>query len=206
MQSSRSWFLLLAVGVIGGSSIYHQLANQTNSPDHQRNTGGKISLVYGQVTGVIDGDKLRLRLKLETPTGDQLGDEHDVRLFGIDAPELDQPKGQEAKDLVSEIILDQEVLLEMIRTNDEHWEALVYSVPGVSVNEIVLASGLAWLDEKRASEEEAFCVSASVARGAALGIWADADSIPPWQWRKMTAAAKQLRWKQVYREKGLAKA
>ncbi|MDL2271805.1 thermonuclease family protein [Desulfovibrio sp. OttesenSCG-928-I05] len=133
----------------------------------------------GQVVATTDGDSL----KIQASSGEIVK----IRLYGIDCPELGQPLGIEAQQAVQKISLHQ------IVTVDAHYidrygrtVATVYLSDGVSLQESLLLSGLAWIDPR-------YCISANCsewekyerqARAGCLGLWSHLDAMPPWEWRK----------------------
>jgi len=55
---------------------------------------------------------------------------------------------------------------------------------GRSLNEELVAAGLAW-HYKYYSDDEELAELEEKAREAKLGLWTDENPIPPWEWRKM---------------------
>jgi endonuclease YncB( thermonuclease family) len=62
---------------------------------------------YGKVTAVLDGDTFEVMIEL----GFGVKQEFHVRLDGIDTPEKNTESGKKAKQLVSDLILNKEVIL-----------------------------------------------------------------------------------------------
>lgn len=95
--------------------------------------GEGIQSERARVDQVVDGDSIEL------DTGES------VRLIGINAPEQDQPFYDEAKDLLSELVLGKEVsLVRDVEDRDQYGRLLryVYS-EGVLVNEVMVERGVA---------------------------------------------------------------
>jgi micrococcal nuclease len=63
---------------------------------------------YGRVTAVLDGDTFEVMIEL----GFGVKQEFHVRLDGIDTPEKNTEAGKKAKQLVSDLILNKEVILQ----------------------------------------------------------------------------------------------
>jgi endonuclease YncB( thermonuclease family) len=85
-----------------------------------------------RVTAVPDGDSI------------QLADGRRVRLLGIDAPELGRCMAAEAKEKLRSLVFSKHVMLKDMVTDDYGRVLAIVSVwPNVSVNEIMLAAGLA---------------------------------------------------------------
>jgi endonuclease YncB( thermonuclease family) len=110
-----------------------------------------------------------------------------VRLYGIDAPEKDQPYGIEAGNSLKELVKEKIVKLD-IKDIDRYGRAvaLVY-VGSLNVNLEQVKRGLAWayleylgspyISEYYSAEKEA--------RSKGLGLWNQANPTPPWEWRKI---------------------
>ncbi len=69
-------------------------------------------LIHGTVTGVLDGNTLRTQLV----TGPTV-----VRLAHIDAPELRQPGGKEARAALHERVIGREVALNVLSRDEDGW-------------------------------------------------------------------------------------
>ncbi len=138
-----------------------------------------------KVIKVIDGDTIDV----------QTEDRETVRvhLNGIDAPERDQPFGEDAEMFLS-LIADREVRIETYcRDKYGHIMGEVYcdlgsSNPGESnVNFMMVANGRAWHYVKDAPDREDLAKGEKVAREIRLVIWSGSHKpVPPWQWRTMS--------------------
>ena len=121
-----------------------------------------------------------------------------VNLSLVAAPKLDQPYGQEAKQALSAIILNQEVAVVVDKQNGQDFRGMVYfsistcegfilpdycTRPVGIVNQLMPALGLTWYDN--IVEENSFIERAEQdARQARRGLWAQPDPVPPWEWKK----------------------
>ena len=127
-----------------------------------------------QVVRVKDGDSLVI---------DSGGRQVDVRLADIDAPEHRQPRGDEARDLLRSLVEGREVRLELVGGDAYRRIVAHVSVDGVDVNAEMVRRGLAWV--RRDYQPAPLLVRhEDEARAARRGLWADADSTPPWVWRR----------------------
>ncbi|SDP81883.1 thermonuclease family protein [Desulforhopalus singaporensis] len=134
--------------------------------------------ITGKVVGIADGDTITIL--------DAEKNQHKIRFYGIDCPESKQAFGRAAKRHTSNITARKTAQVEVYDT-DRYGRAVgVVTVDGVNVNQSLIENGLAWqyLRYCRAS----FCGKwkdiEGRARAKQLGLWKDADPIPPWQWRK----------------------
>jgi endonuclease YncB( thermonuclease family) len=140
------------------------------------------------VTEIIDGDTFYCIPK-EKVTGVRIHKDGSisVRLYGIDAPEKDQPYGTEARNSLKELVKEKTVRLD-VKDIDKYGRAvaLVY-VGSLNVNLEQVKRGFAWayleyLDSPYVSE---YYSAEKEARSKGLGLWKQANPTPPWEWRKI---------------------
>ena len=126
------------------------------------------------VVRVKDGDSLVV---------DSNGREVEVRLADIDTPEFNQPRGNEAHDVLRSLVDGKEVRLELVG-GDAYRRVVAHVFLGdLDVNAELVRRGLAWV--RRAYDPAPALVALEDgARQAERGLWADADPVPPWIWRK----------------------
>ncbi|MDR1922009.1 MAG: thermonuclease family protein [Candidatus Adiutrix sp.] len=134
----------------------------------------------GLVSRVHDGDTVTLAL-----AG---GGTVMARLYGLDAPELKQPYGQAARRFLREKVEGRTVRLEE-RERDQYGRAvalLFVEGEAVSLNEMMLVSGQAWVYRRYCDAEfcAAWLAAEKEARKNKLGLWRDKKPVPPWQWRR----------------------
>lgn len=130
----------------------------------------------GKVVKVADGDTFTIL--------DSYGKSHRIRLYGIDCPELNQPFGKEAKRYTSNLVLQKMVSIEKISTDrNGRMVAKVTLNSNQSINELLLKNGMAWHFLKY-DKSKTYAALAQQARAAKLGLWAYANPIAPWDWRK----------------------
>lgn len=131
----------------------------------------------GRVLSVQDGDSLTVL------SGDS---QVRIRLYGVDAPEKDQPGGDTSRDFLLERISGRMVEI-MPQGTDSYGRtlALVYE-RGTNLNELMVQSGQAWVYTGYCKKD--FCLqwylSEKQARQQGLGLWAVSAPIPPWAWRQ----------------------
>jgi micrococcal nuclease len=143
-----------------------------------------IRTVEGTVTKVSDGDTITV----VTAEGTKLR----TRLYGIDAPEIPhgkksgQPYGEDAKRALTAMVLGKKVRLEILDIDRyKRMVGMVY-LDGKNINETMVRLGLAWayrryLDTPYASE---FIGAEKQAREKGLGLWNQANPLPPWEFRR----------------------
>ena len=126
-------------------------------------------------TTVYDGNNLKVV--------DDRGVVNLVCLSGSDAPEMTQPKGPDARKRLVELVNGKSVVI-LHRWFDSRGKILgrVY-VGDVFVNGALLEEGLAWFYDPDDDNPELEAV-AEKARAEKVGLWKDANPVPPWWWRK----------------------
>jgi len=137
-----------------------------------------------RVVAVSDGDTITV----EPRHG---GDRVKVRLYGIDAPELDQPHGTAARLFVVNKARFKRVDVRPVQQDKDSYGRIVavVEIPGVGVlQEILLKAGLAWVNPHYCMDCGAWKAMQSEARARRRGLWARKDiegkAVPPWEWRK----------------------
>lgn len=150
----RLWILVLFVA-----------CNTADAPDQN-----------GKVVAIADGDTFTML----TTANQQVK----VRLYGIDAPERGQDFGTAARQKLSDLIFGHIVRID--KKDVDRYDrtiAIVYNNRGQNVNEEMLRSGLAW-HYKQYDQNPAWADLVLLARRQNLGVWAQPDPTPPWQWRR----------------------
>ena len=130
-----------------------------------------------RVIGIADGNTFSCR----TNAGERLR----VRLAEIDAPELKQPYGSQARQALSDHIFGKNVTL-AVKGRDGLGRTLArVGVGNTDVNSEMVRAGAAWayrshLDDRRLLDLEA------VAREFRRGLWSlhKTEQQPPWEWRE----------------------
>lgn len=139
----------------------------------------------GIVINVTDGDSLTVRKRhREIP----------VALSGIDAPELGQPFGAEAKKFVQQNLLHKKVRCSTVATRkDGVLCAEVHFLSGYMrcMNEEMLRNGLAWSCAPKNAHLE------RIARKKRKGLWAIDSPTPPEEFRRVAAAKRKIKAQQA---------
>ena len=136
---------------------------------------GADATFTGKVIGVADGDTITVLHN---------GVPEKVRLFGIDAPERHQPFGMRAKQFVSNLAFGK--VVEINPAGHDRWKRTIAEVvlpDGRYLNREVVHAGFAWWFRKYAPSDDELEDLEGKARAARRGLWADADPVPPWEWR-----------------------
>ena len=108
----------------------------------------------------------------------------EVRLDGVDCPELNQAFGRRAKGYTSELAFGRAVRV-VGRGKDDYGRELaeVFLPDGRSLNRELIAAGFAWWF-RRHSNDRSLETLEREARTVRRGLWADPDPVPPWEYRR----------------------
>lgn len=134
------------------------------------------------VTHVSDGDTLWVR-----PAGARAALQ--VRLQGIDAPELCQPFGRQARDALAARALHRGVQI-TLRGRDAYERAVGrVSLRGQDIGGWLVSGGYAWAAgyQRRTG---GYSRSELAARDARRGLWSAAAPVAPWTFRKRHGACR----------------
>ena len=130
-----------------------------------------------KVTHISDGDTFTCL----TGANEQLK----VRLAEIDAPELNQPYGNQSKQSLSALIHSEMVKLD-VQDIDDYGRTVARTIrmDGVDVNAEQVRSGAAWVYPKYVRDKSLLVLQAE-AKNSHRGLWElpPADQMPPWDWR-----------------------
>jgi endonuclease YncB( thermonuclease family) len=135
----------------------------------------------GRVVRVTDGDTIVVL----DPTNTQ----HKIRLQGIDAPERGQAFGTKSKDHLASLIAGGAVTVDYSKR--DRYKRIVGKVllDGDDMNLEQVKSGMAWHYKKYQGEQSsddriAYSDAELEARRDKLGLWADQNPVPPWEYRQ----------------------
>ncbi len=130
--------------------------------------------IFAVVIGVINGDTIVVSID---------GQERQIVLAGIDAPEQGQPYFEKARDSLADKIKGKKVFIQVFgKTKDGQDTAAVW-LDKRSVNAEMVAEGHAWYDPRH-PEYKTINKAQKKARQDMLGLWAGKQPIPPWEFVK----------------------
>jgi micrococcal nuclease len=141
-------------------------------------------VLEGRVVHVADGDTLDVLVD-EGSAHANGGTEYTIRLDGIDCPEKRQAFGTEARAFAAERALGKQVQVRVFDT--DRYGRLIGEVilpGGLSLNEELIAAGLAWWYRRYAPGNQRLAFLEREARKLNLGLWAQDGPVAPWDWRR----------------------
>lgn len=136
------------------------------------------TLLRGRAIWIHDGDTVTVNAKN--------GTWFKVRLWGIDAPELDQPGGKEAMlELIQ--LIGRKTVTVSVKDRDRYGRIVgVITYRNRDINREMIQSGHAWYYEQYASNQKVYADAEQTAKEKKEGLWkSENPPIPPWEWRKM---------------------
>lgn len=151
--------------------------------------------LYGRVVRIVDGDTVSV---LENDSV-----QHKVRVAGIDAPERAQSFGRRSRQNLAALVFGKDVRVEW--TKRDRYERIIgklwVSPPDsgcdgagcprtLDAGLAQIRDGLAWwyrhyAAEQSPSDRDEYERAEETAKKARLGLWADADAVPPWEFRRL---------------------
>jgi len=142
----------------------------------------KLTVFTGKVIGIKDGDTFEVLYD---------GQPERVRLSDIDCPEKSQPFGNNAKQFSSDLCFNKTVTVTCDAKRDRYGRLIgtVVTSDGINVNEALVKEGFAWHYLQYSDKEELTGYEATARRNR-LGLWADVNPTPPWDWRRKKRSAR----------------
>ena len=136
--------------------------------------------LLGKVIHVQDGDSITVL--------DDTHTQHKIRLTGIDAPERRQAFGNVSKESLAEQVAGQSVAVEWDKVDRYGRKVGKVLLGGLDSNLVQVKRGLAWHykkceREQSPADQQSYAAAEIEARAAKLGLWRDADPVPPWEFR-----------------------
>jgi len=136
--------------------------------------------IVGQVISITDGDTLMLQ--------DAQQQQHQIRLAGIDAPELAQDFGQQAKTSLSALALNQQAMAACKKADTNRLEICTVTIGGQDIGQTQIGNGMAWWYHQNATEltvqtQTNYRQVEFNAKIHRLGLWNSKNPKPPWVWR-----------------------
>ncbi|MFV9474102.1 thermonuclease family protein [Advenella sp. RU8] len=135
----------------------------------------------GKVVNIADGDTLTLLQNDKT--------QKRIRLGEIDAPESKQAFGQRSKESLTQLCGGKNAVVQ-VQDIDRYGRVVGRVVcNGLDANAEQVRRGMAWVYDSYAKDKSLYNLQ-SQAKKARKGLWADANPVAPWLWRKGQTTAQ----------------
>ena len=138
------------------------------------------SVTWWRCIGVTDGDTFTCL--------DTAGKQQKVRISEIDAPELGQPYGRDARDTLAELVFGKSLAVIPMRSTTDGVVICKVSVDGKDIGREMVVAGAAWTEPQ---SESPLIKDQKDAQNGKRGLWSEASPTPPWEFRKAAAAPWQ---------------
>jgi micrococcal nuclease len=138
--------------------------------------------MQGIVIVVIDGDTVLFKPDHYHPSSRAF---LKVRLVDIDAPEKDQPHGVDATQALKDMALKKHANLEIVATDVYGRKLGRLTIDTLPVGAELVRRGHAWASSR--DPDDAMRMLQREADRTRIGLWQDADPVPPWIWRRQHA-------------------
>ena len=102
-----------------------------------------------------------------------------------------KPNGKRAKQAASSLVFGKKVILQT-HGLDKYGRTIadVLLPDGINVNHALVKDGWCWWYPKYAPGTVILDELERRARGSGIGLWADSNPVPPWEWRKRNRVAQ----------------
>lgn len=127
-----------------------------------------------KVIGIADGDTLTLLVDKKPLK---------IRMANIDAPERKQAFGTRSRQSLSDLCWEKDATYEVQDVDRYGRTVAVVHCDGVNANRAQVEQGMAWA-YTRYNKDRSLPELQKEAQWEKRGLWADPDSVPPWEFRR----------------------
>ena len=128
-----------------------------------------------KIKRVVDGDTVHVFYQDEV---------YKIRLTEIDAPERDQPYGNNSTEYLKRLLKDGRVDVDISGTDRYGRKLGRLYWRGKDINRELVSAGYAWVYDQYVTDNS-FYENQSKARNSKKGLWEDQNPLEPWNWRKL---------------------
>ena len=131
----------------------------------------------GYVKKVIDGDSLLFE--------SVKGKIYELRLYGIDTPEWNQPYSKLSKQYLSDTIAREKVTIEIYDIDRYGRKVVMMRRSGENVNQCLVERGYAWVYPRYCKKKicQKWKTLEKKARYNRVGLWQEKNPVSPWVWK-----------------------
>lgn len=185
VTKSAAFLAVLVIGVLCSAAQLPLVAQQ---PGVRASANNVQLVIEGKVIGVHDGDTITVL--------DQDNKKFNIRLQGIDAPELKQEFGAVSQKNLSGMVLGKQVKIFWNKVDKYRRTVGTIMLDGRDINIEQVKAGVAWHfkkyeDEQSPEDRRTYAAAEQAARVAKLGLWNIANPLAPGDWRQ---EVKTKRW------------
>jgi len=172
------WIVLACIAMLSGTFFF--ISNNRPVKPTRTKAAASRKLTKATLINVVDGDTINVLID---------GIETRVRYKGIDAPELDQANGLFAKEFLERLLDGKELLLDE-SGKDKYGCTIAFvfafrrSANINNTNARLVELGWAW-HYAEYSDTPYLDGYEEYVRKNKLGLWADDNPMPPWEWRDL---------------------
>jgi len=127
-----------------------------------------------QIKKIVDGDTVHVFHQ---------GEVYKVRLVEIDAPERNQPYGNDSTGYLKFLLNEGSVDVNISGTDRYGRKLGRLYWNGRDINRAMVIAGYAWVYDDYVTDKS-FYKDQSKARDLKKGLWKESNPMPPWKWRK----------------------
>ena len=139
----------------------------------------------GKVIEINDGDEITI-FNMNRPVR--------IRLIGMDAPERNQPFGDIARQHLSDLVYNKQVLVEYSGIGEHSSLIGRVLLNDLDISAQMIRDGAAWFDSRATlsdSQREIYFQSEQAARKEHRGLWQSEGAIAPWEFVKAEASQRK---------------
>jgi endonuclease YncB( thermonuclease family) len=139
----------------------------------------------GKVIEINDGDEITV-FNMNRPVR--------IRLIGMDAPERNQPFGDIARQHLSDLVYDKQVLIEYSGIGQHSSLIGRVLLNDVDISAQMIRDGVAWFDPRAIlsdSQHDIYFQSEQAARKEHRGLWQSEGAIAPWEFVNAEASQRK---------------
>lgn len=130
----------------------------------------------GKVVRIVDGDTVIVLVQKEMKR---------VRLDGIDAPESKQAFGNVSKQSLVALVAQKDVFVSSNKVDRYGRDLGTLFLNGQDINALQISTGMAWAYRYMGvPSNPSYVELESNAKASRLGLWAENNTVAPWEWRK----------------------
>jgi len=153
----------------------------------KQNSYGRTESFTARVYHVVDGDSLMVKVK---------GKKIAIRLWGIDAPEENQPFSRDAERFTRRLLQNRSVVVLPVERDDYGRLVARIIVGRTDTSQELVRSGLAWVHIYYCRKKicNSWKVLEKKARRDKRGLWREKQPIAPWEWKKINRFSRKKKY------------